>query len=102
MDLLNNPAVLALIVTLLGVFTPLLTAVVQQPAWTKNVRQAVGVAVSVVVGFLTVVGSGALSGPIDTVAVVTAVVIAAKVAYDKLWQPTGVAPTIEYATALGY
>lgn len=84
---------------LVGSVTPLLTSLVQQPKWSKNVRIAVAVVVSVVVGFAIAAADGKLN-PGNFFAVVMAVLVSAEAFYQKLWKPTGVAPSVERATTL--
>lgn len=94
--ILSNTALWGL---LLGLLTPLLTAVVQRPTWTRRVRTLVGYAVSTLVGAMTVLASGQMSSGTVTLTTILAVVSAAKVAYVQLWQRTGVTGTIELATS---
>lgn len=90
---------------ILGVLTPLLTAVVQQPRWSPRLRAIASAVVSVVVGVLTVLANGvdlsAWNGDKAqiTLGVVALVLVASNTAYKTLWKPTGVAPAIERATS---
>lgn len=101
MDLTSLLADTALWGLLLGLITPALTAVAQQPWFAKKTRHAVGVGVSVVVGLLTVLADGQLANGGVTVATVLAVVAAAEASYKAFWQPTGVAGAIEWTTTPG-
>lgn len=85
---------------LLGVVTPLVTAVAQQPYFTKRVRTALGVSASAVVGLLTVLANGELQNAPATVTTVVTVILAAEVAYRNVWQPSGLTDSIEWATAV--
>lgn len=96
-DLLANPASFGV---LLGLLTPLLTAVVQQPTWSKQVREAAAAVCATVVGLLTVAGTGAFNdGATISVTTVLAVVAASKIAYKTLWRKTTVTDKIEAATS---
>lgn len=83
---------------LAGVFTPLLTSIVQRPTWSKGKRTAWGVVVSIVIGLLTCLTDGTLDQATTVLATVAAVVLAAATAYGNLWKPSGVAGAIENAT----
>jgi hypothetical protein len=83
---------------LAGVFTPLLTSIVQRPTWSKPKRTIIGVIVSVVIGLFTCLADGTLDNAATLLATVTVVVVASAAAYKGLWQPSGVAPGLERAT----
>lgn len=83
---------------LLGVFTPLLTAIVQRPTWSRPKRTVIAVVISIVLGLLTCLADGTLGQAETVLATVAAVVLASATAYKTLWQPVGVAGTIELAT----
>jgi len=95
MNILSDTASWGLIV---GVLLPLLTALVQQPSWSRPARVAVAVLASGIAGVLTCLAAGTfdLGNVLGTVA---AVLVAAQASYESLWQPSGVAPAIEVATA---
>lgn len=84
---------------LLGIVTPLATALVQQPGWSRKRRQVVGVACSVLVGVATVGAAGELGDTSTVLTTLPLVAAAAQVAYTRLWQPKGVAPVIERASS---
>lgn len=97
MDLLtDNPTLLGLI---LAMFTPLATAVVQQPTWSSRARSVVGAIASLIIGFLTVAASGDLGDATTLLTTLGVVLTAAEAAYQKVWQPTGVTQLIEFATS---
>lgn len=83
---------------LAGVFTPLLTSVVQRPNWSKEKRTAWGVVVSIAIGVLTCLADGSLDQAATALMTVTAVIVASATSYKTLWQPGGVAQAIELAT----
>lgn len=93
----DNTLAVALLV---GALLPLVTAVIQQPGWSKKTRSAVGLLVSLVAGIGTAAAGGDLDWSGDPIATVAAVMAAAEAAYEKLWQPT-VAPAVERATVIG-
>lgn len=88
---------------LVGVLTPLATAVVQQPTWTPRLRSIVGVVVSVVLAAATVYGEQAAHLTHATLptllGAVTAVIVAAQATYHGLYKPTGLAPALERVTS---
>lgn len=98
MSLFADSASWALI---LGVLTPLVVALVQQPGWSRPLRAIVSVVASVVVGVITVAANGDLTEPRPVLAVIALVLVASNTAYTTLWKPTGVAPAIEGATSPG-
>lgn len=85
---------------LVGAITPLLTSLIQQPKWSKNLRIGVSVAVSVVIGFLIAAADGKLDNAGDLFSVVIAVIVAAEAFYQKVWKASGVAGAVEKATTL--
>lgn len=97
-ELLSNTALWGL---LLGLVTPLATAVVQRPGWSARTRTLVGHGVSLLVGALTVLASGEIENGTVTAATLFAVLAASKIAYTQVWQRTPVTDTIEYATTPG-
>lgn len=86
---------------ILGVLTPLLTSLVQQPKWTDRVRSIVGAVVAVVVGVLTVLANGGFEDTTSALGVIAIVLVASQASYRNLWKPTLVAPKIEAATSPG-
>lgn len=92
-----NVVVLGMVV---GAFiTPAVTAVVQNPTWSKRKRSLVAGAASVVTGVVAAAAAGQFTDPGNLVLTVAAVLVASEAAYEKLWQPTGAAGVIERATA---
>lgn len=85
-----------------GALLPLLTAVVQRPAWSAQVKKNVAVVVALVAGVVTVAGTGGWAqfqhGGL-TMATILAVVAASQTTYDLVWKPTTLAPLIESVTS---
>jgi hypothetical protein len=92
---MTNAAAWTLIVSTLA---PLLIAVVQRPNLSKRVRSLIMLAAAVVDGLVTAAVAGEFHGKTPLVTVALAVV-AIQSAYQGLWKPTGVAPTIELRTS---
>lgn len=84
-----------------GAVLPLLTAVVQRPAWSAKWKKVVAVAVAVVGGVGTVAAHGGLAqlqhGHV-TVATLLGVLAASQTTYDLVWKPSNLAPMIEALT----
>lgn len=87
---------------LVGIFTPMLVSVVQQPKWTKRTRSIVAVAASVVVGLLTSLANGLLSNndqtPRSVLSTIALVLVASQGSY-QLFKTSGVSAKIENATS---
>ncbi|MCX4677596.1 hypothetical protein OG413_20200 [Streptomyces sp. NBC_01433] len=85
-----------------GAVLPLLTAIVQRPAWSVEVKKVVAVIVSLVAGVATVAVSGGWEqfqhGTL-TFATVGAVLVGSQATYDLVWKPSKVAPVIESVTS---
>ena len=81
----------------LGFFTPLLAAVVQQPHWSKTARWLVGWGCALVVGLLTVLAAGEWGDGPTMLRTVALTLLAAQTAYQG-WKH-GVTPVIEQATS---
>ncbi|MFI5990300.1 hypothetical protein ACIBAC_00400 [Streptomyces sp. NPDC051362] len=85
-----------------GTVLPLLTAVVQRPAWSARYKQVVAVVSALVAGVLAVAADGGLDqvqhGTL-TLATFLGVLAAAQTSYDLIWKPSKIAPTIEALTA---
>lgn len=96
MSLLANTALWSVV---LGVLTPLLTAVAQQPGWSRRTRTIVGVGTSVLVGVVTLLATGGISDGTSVVAGLVIVVTSAETAYRTFWRGSGITDTIEYATS---
>lgn len=107
----NTLTLSAAIAGLLGVLTPPLTAVVQQPKWTPRTRSIVALIVAAVLGTAATIAQGVFrvgvgaDGRVDwasLIATITAVYVASQAAYQALWKPTGVAPAVEVRTSPGF
>ncbi|WP_328333310.1 MULTISPECIES: hypothetical protein [unclassified Streptomyces] len=84
-----------------GAILPLLTAIVQRPAWSAEVKKAVAVVLALVAGVGTVAASGGweqFQHSTLAVATITAVLAASQTTYDLIWKPSKVAPAIESVT----
>ncbi|MFD7764083.1 hypothetical protein [Streptomyces microflavus] len=85
-----------------GAMLPLLTAVVQRPAWPAKVKRCVAVAAALIAGVLTVAVDSGWSqfqnGTLTTLTIVS-VLVTAQSSYELLWKPTRIAPAIESATS---
>lgn len=84
---------------ILGVLTPLVVAVVQQPTWPQPVRAVISLLAAVIVGVVTVLANGGLSDTSGWLGIIALVLVASQTAYRNLWKPLGVAPAIEGATS---
>ncbi|MFZ3557226.1 hypothetical protein [Streptomyces sp. BH055] len=85
-----------------GAFLPILTAVVQRPAWSAEVKRAVAVALALVAGVVTVLVAGGwqqLQDGSQACTTILAVVAAAQATYDVIWKPTQIAPAVESITS---
>ncbi|MFF0481985.1 hypothetical protein [Streptomyces sp. NPDC004435] len=84
-----------------GALLPLLTAIVQRPVWSPQVKKIVAVVLALVAGVVTVAASGGWQqfqhGSL-TFATIIAVLTVSQSTYDLLWKPTRIAPVIERAT----
>lgn len=84
-----------------GAVLPLLTAVVQRPAWSARYKKVVAVVAAAVAGVATVAADGSL-GQLQhgklTVATIIGVLVTAQTSYDLIWKPTKIAPVIEALT----
>ncbi|MCX4976427.1 hypothetical protein [Streptomyces sp. NBC_00620] len=84
-----------------GAVLPLLTAVVQRPAWSAKAKKIVAVVAAVVAGVLTVAADGGLDqlqhGSL-TAATILGVLAASQTSYDLVWKPSTLAPVIEALT----
>ncbi|MGW3627862.1 hypothetical protein [Streptomyces sp. NPDC000880] len=88
--------------TQVGALLPLLTAVVQRPAWTAQVKKIVAVVVAVVAGVVTVAGTGGweqFQHSALTMTTILAVLAASQTTYDLVWKPSTLAPLIEAVTS---
>jgi hypothetical protein len=84
-----------------GSVLPLLTAVVQRPAWSAKHKKVVAVVAAVLAGVATVAANGGLpqfQHGIPTAATLLGVLGASQTSYDLLWKPSKLAPMIEAIT----
>lgn len=85
---------------LVGALLPLLTAVVQQPRWSRRQRSLAAAGLSLAAGVVVVLlGGGFAHGLEDPLFTIAAVMAAAEATYEKVWQPKGVAAAIERVTS---
>jgi hypothetical protein len=79
-----------------SLIAPLLTSVINRPQWSRGVRQMVAIVVSLAVAVVAILGTDGFTGNwyLDLILVITT----ATFAYESVWKPSGVAPTIEQAT----
>jgi hypothetical protein len=85
-----------------GAVLPLLTAVVQRPAWSEQAKKRVAVVIALLAGVFTVAAEGGWTqfqhGHL-TAATLLGVMTASQASYDLLWKPSRVAPWIEAKTS---
>lgn len=84
---------------ILGVLSPILISVVQQPSWSGQVRTLVGVVVSLAIGVLTVLANGGADLK-DWLATLALVLVASQATYRGIFKPSGAADAIEKVTSL--
>ncbi|XTZ13938.1 hypothetical protein ACQSSU_20790 [Micromonospora echinospora] len=82
---------------LVGVLTPLLVSVVNQPSWSPPVRQVVAIVVAVVLGVLGCLADGSITEGMTVLQVVAVVAVASDLAYRTVLSK--VAPLVERATS---
>ncbi|MET8717327.1 hypothetical protein ABZV52_29625 [Streptomyces sp. NPDC004735] len=84
-----------------GTVLPLLTAIVQRPAWSAKAKKVVAVVAALLAGIVTVAADGGWTqfqhGQL-TAATLTGVLLASQTSYDLLWKPSKLAPWIEALT----
>ncbi|PNG22417.1 hypothetical protein [Streptomyces cahuitamycinicus] len=84
-----------------GAVLPLLTAVVQKPAWSARAKKTVAVVAALVVGVFAVAADGGWDqfqhGHL-TAATLLGVLVASQTSYDLVWKPSKLAPWIEALT----
>ncbi|MFE6639484.1 hypothetical protein ACFVFT_38025 [Streptomyces tendae] len=84
-----------------GAVLPLLTAVVQRPAWSAAYKKVVAVVAALIAGVATVAADGGWDqfqhGKL-TMATVFGVLAASQTSYDLLWKPSKLAPWVEALT----
>lgn len=87
---------------LVGSLLPMLVAVIQQPTWPRWFKAVVGIASSIVAGFVTtwLTADGLLfeQGMIHAMLLTG---VASWASYVSFWKPTEVAPKIEDVTSPG-
>lgn len=84
---------------ILGVITPILTAVVNQPRWSGTTRNIVAVLISGVVGVLTCLANGTIGDGQTLLASLAAVAVAAAASYHLVLPK--IAAAVERATSFG-
>lgn len=84
-----------------GAVLPLLTAVVQRPAWSEKYKKVVAVVAALVAGVVAVAADGGWDqfqhGKL-TIATIFGVLAASQTSYDLVWKPSKLAPMIEALT----
>ncbi len=80
-----------------SLFAPAITALINQPRFSRWLRILISVLISIVVALVTIMGTNGFTGNWyqDVILVITV----STFAYETLWKPTGVAPMIENATS---
>jgi hypothetical protein len=85
---------------IVGVVSPWLIALVQQPQWSTKVRKLVAVAASVVLGVLTSIATGSFAdGPVSIAGACAIVLVASQSTYKTLAQPSSGRMRTETATS---
>lgn len=89
---------------LLGLITPFLVSVVNQPKWTSQQKRVLSIIVAVIVGIVNLLVQGAFTNLnqvtwAGVISVVVLVVGSSQAAYALLWKPTGAADSVERATS---
>jgi hypothetical protein len=99
---------------ILGVFLPWVTALVQRPSFSEDVRKVVAILAAVVAGVLTCLANGSLDEGQTLLSTVAIILVSSSTAYRNLWKaqpetPAGarrdslaIATKIEYATSPGH
>ncbi|MGX1268113.1 hypothetical protein [Streptomyces phaeoluteigriseus] len=84
-----------------GAVLPLLTAVVQRPAWSAKHKKVVAVVAALVAGVVAVAADGGWDqfqhAKLTTVTLL-GVLAASQTSYDLVWKPSKLAPMIEAIT----
>lgn len=90
---------------LLGLVTPLLASVINQPRWSAAQRRVFSIVTAVLVGVVNLLVQGGFDITTLTWAnALSSLVLligASQAAYTFLWKPTGVADKVEQATSSG-
>ena len=84
-----------------GAVLPLLTAIVQRPAWSERYKKVVAVVAALVAGIVAVAADGGWDqfqhGKL-TMVTIFGVLAASQTSYDLVWKPSKLAPIIEAIT----
>lgn len=77
--------------------SPFITALINRPSFSVNLRRAVAFTIAIIVAVVAVLGTEGFTGHWyqDLILVLTV----GTFAYEALWKPTGIAPAIENATS---
>ncbi|MGY4935077.1 hypothetical protein ACWD7T_28980 [Streptomyces sp. 900116325] len=84
-----------------GAVLPLLTAVVQRPAWSAKYKKVVAVVAALLAGVIAVAadgGWGQFQNGHLTTATLLGVLVASQTSYDLVWKPSKLAPWVEALT----
>jgi hypothetical protein len=84
---------------IVGVITPPIVAVIQQPTWSTQTRSIVGAGIAVVFAVVTCWVDGSLGHGQTLLATIGAVLVASQTTYRELWSKVGVTQAIEGATS---
>lgn len=94
---------LALAVGLAGLLAPFLTALINRPSWSSQLKQLVALVVAIVLGIIGLVLGGAISNVPATPAawgiVLFSVIGISQTLYAVVLKTTGVGPALEKATS---
>jgi peptidoglycan/LPS O-acetylase OafA/YrhL len=84
-----------------GAVLPLLTAIVQRPAWSERYKKVVAVVAALVAGVVAAAADGGWDqfqhGKL-TLVTIFGVLAASQTSYDLVWKPSKLAPIIEAIT----
>jgi hypothetical protein len=85
-----------------GLLTPLLTALIEQPQFPLWLRRTVAAAVATIVGVITAATQGAFrpDAGLSWLAIIVMVVGFAQASYHELWKRTPITRTVETATVI--
>lgn len=83
-----------------GSLLPNIIAIVVQPSWRRETRGLAAFGICVAAGLVIAMLQGDIGRGKDAAASVVTVLITSQVLYQALWRPSGIAPTIEHASAL--
>jgi hypothetical protein len=82
-----------------GVISPPIVAIIQQPHWSTTTRTLVGAAVAVAVAVITCVVDGTIGHGQTLIATIGTVLVASQTTYREFWSKVKVTQKIEGATA---